>query len=123
MTKLAYLGVNELLHRTACTSFIESVLTFHLTTTFKHLSANYLKTLNSETKSASFLGRLDLCSLTDTYNQSVERRVMTIYVHVNPKPIIEFDRLGRFRTLTHQTNLRNKFFRSVAIELLNRVFS
>ena len=43
-------------------------------------------------------GRLDLWSLTDTYNHSFKKRVMTIYA--NPEPIIELDRLpsGRFRT-------------------------
>ena len=48
---------------------------------------------------------------------------MTIYA--NPEPIIEFDRLpsGRFRTFKHQTNLRKKCFRSVAVELLNKLFS
>ena len=53
MTKLAYIGVNESLHKTACTSFIESDLTFHLTTTYKQLSANDLKTLNSVTKTSN----------------------------------------------------------------------
>ena len=70
MTKLAYLGVNESLRRTAYTAFIESVLTFHLSTIYKHLSASDLKILNSVTKSSSFLGRLDLRTLTDTYNNS-----------------------------------------------------
>ena len=48
---------------------------------------------------------------------------MTIYA--NPEPIIEFDRLpsGRFRTLKQRTNLRKKCFRSVAVKLLNKVFS
>ena len=123
MTKLAYLGDNESLRQTAYTAFIESVLTFHLSTIYKHLSASDLKILNSVTKSSSFLGRLDLRTLTDTYNNSFKKRVMTIYA--NPEPIIEFDRLpsGRFRTLKHRTNLRKKCFRSVAIDLLNKVFS
>ena len=98
MTKLAYLGVNESLRRTAYTAFIESVLTFHLSTIYKHLSASDLKMLNSVTKSSSFLGRLDLRTLADTYNNSFKKRAMTIYA--TPEPIIEFDRMpsGRFRT-------------------------
>ena len=50
MAKLAYLGVNESLSQTACTSFVESDLTFQLTTTYKQLSANDLNTLISVTK-------------------------------------------------------------------------
>ena len=73
-----------------------------------------MKMLNSVIKSAGFLGRLDLRSLTDTYNQSFKKCLMTIYA--NPEPIIEFDRLPseRFRTLEAGTNLRKKCFRSAA---------
>ena len=47
MTKPAYLDVSESLCAMAYTSFIVNVLSFHLTTTYSHLSANDLKMLSS----------------------------------------------------------------------------
>ena len=53
MTKPAYLDVSESLSPMAYTFFIESVLSFYLITTYKHLSVNDLKLLSSVTKSAA----------------------------------------------------------------------
>ena len=66
------------------------------------------------TKSASFLGRLDLGSLTEMYNQSVKKCVVRMYE--NPEPFIEFERLpsGRFITLKYRTDLGKICFRPVA---------
>ena len=123
MSKLSYLGAEESLRKTAYTSFIESVLTFHLAKTYKHLSASDLKRLKNVNKSASYLGRIDLRSLDEIYTQTFKKRVLLIYTDL--EPIINFDRLpsGRFRSLKRRTNLRKNCFRSVAIDLLNKVFS
>ena len=123
MSRLARLGVNEMLRRAAYKSFIESVLTFHLTTIYQHLTSTDVKAINHTAKTASYLGRLELPTLHETYMKALKNRVLTIYT--DPNPVIEFDRLpsGRFRSLKRRINLRKNCFRFVAIDLLNSIFS
>jgi hypothetical protein len=122
MSRLASLGVSETLRRMVYTTFIESVLAYHLSTTYHHLSANDKKVLSQVTRNASYLGRLDLPRLSETLEKILKKRVLTIYI--DPNPVLEFDRLpsGRFRTQKCRTNLRKQSFRCVAIHILNKIF-
>ena len=118
MSKLKFLGVSETIRRTTYTTFIQSLLTHHLCTSYGHLTANDRKLLNKVTKNASFLGDIELDSLDEYYHSQLKAHDLFLDL----EPILTFEQLpsGHLRVLRARTNLRLKSLRSKTITVLNQ---
>jgi hypothetical protein len=102
-------------------TFIESILSYHITVIYGHLSADMRTKLNQLIKTARRLSnnQLECDSIEQVYHQRFETKCLRVMCSQTPP--IEFDYLpsGRLRLPRDRINLRKFCFRTLCTKLLN----
>ena len=124
MKRLSKLGVSPKTIKLAYEAFIESVISFHLAITFKHLSADDIKDLNRQVRIAFKLSGENLSSksINELYESRLKTKCLRMIHLKNPPMILDKYPSGRFILPKHRTNLRKFCFRHQAVSFLNGLF-
>ena len=124
MKRLSKLGVSPKTIKLAYEAFIESVISFHLAITFKHLSADDIKDLNRQVRIAFKLSGENLSSksINELYEPRLKTKCLRMIHLKNPPMILDKYPSGRFILPKHRTNLRKFCFRHQAVSFLNGLF-
>lgn len=121
--QLAHMKASPSTINTAYKSFVESVLTFHLTVLYGHLTAEMKTQLNRVIKNAYKLsgGSLQRENIENIYAPRFLAKCHQLIFGDKSNQLLTLDRLpsGRFRTPRHRINLRKNSFRSLCIKVIN----
>jgi hypothetical protein len=120
MHKLSYIGANTTTIKIAYTSFIESVLAYHIAIIYEHLTAENKRELNNVIRSAK---RLSGHSLDTNILQLYTARFSTKCLRLinSEDPVIKLAKLpsGRCLLPKHRVNCRKQCFRTMCAKFYN----
>lgn len=123
--QLAKLHVSPSTIKLAYTTFLESVMRYHLPIIYGHLSADNINQYNHIIKSAISLsrGQLEKRTIADLAETCVKSKCLHMTCTAN-EGILTFEKLpsGRLRTIKHRVNARKFCFRAVCVNFYNRLF-
>ena len=126
MKQLAFLKVQPSTIRLAYTTFIESVLSYHLSIIFGHLIQDDTKLYNHTIKTARLLSndQIERQTINEVYDKQFKTKCLRLTC-CGRDNIIALDKLpsGRYLIPKHRVNARKFCFRSNCVRLLNRIFS
>ena len=123
--QLAFLHAKANTIQLCFSTFIESVLSYHLAIIYGHLSQDDKRQYNQVLKTANRLSRAKLrkTSIHEIYEPRFKAKCLRLNF-CSRDPILEFELLpsGRHRTIKGRTNARKNSFRSNCAQLCNKIF-
>jgi hypothetical protein len=122
--QLAYMKVLPTTIKLAFSTFIESILRYHIVIIHGHLTAEMKKQYNHVLKTAAKLSQsqLEYEPIDSIYNTHFRRKCLRICCTAADPPVtLEQLPSGRFRIPKHRVNCRKLCFRSLCVRYINTV--
>ena len=124
MKQLAFMNVKTTTIKLAYTSFLESVLQYHLCIIYGHLSSDIKNQYNHLINTARRLskGRLEVTTIDDIFDKYFKTKCLRMFAS-GKDTVITLEQLpsGRYRVPAYRVNCRKYCFRSLCVKLLNRI--
>ena len=127
MKQLAYLNVRPSTIQLAYTTFIQSVLIYNLAIIQGHLTQalrdEYTHIIN--TAKTLSRGKINPSTMSELCDSQSRNKCLRAYCGANNNPTLVLDTLpsGRYRAVAFRTNNRKFCFRSICVQILNKLFT